>query len=128
MEGAQAAQCFGGAAENWTADQRYFIDYTYDIALNGKEVKVHATCDSAQIVNALSIQLTDGTAVVEEAEALAWVADITAHAGNTPVYDDTTSEAGSIIWTWRLDDKTLTLYKTGDVMSLSIVPAQEAAQ
>ena len=123
MKAEEAAACLGGGEENWTEDKKFFISHIFHFKLNGEEVKMHVTYDEQDVANSLSIWLTDGETAVEEAEVQGWVDYLKTYADSEPEYDDTSSEGGSKIWKWKLDDKFMKLYWNGDVVTVSINPA-----
>lgn len=58
-----------------------------------------------------------------EEEVGTWVQQISGYVGSDPIFDDTTSEAGSQNWKWEKDNVFISLRWLGDIVTLDLVPA-----
>lgn len=122
MEDDKTADLLGGGEENWTEDKSFFIGRIYRTFLDGKAVKVLTSVDE-NVVNAVSIWMADGEKKLEEEEVQNWVSYLTSWTGAEPEYDDTSSEAGSKIWRWKLDQTFVKMFRNGDVLTITLNPA-----
>lgn len=123
MTDEESSAYFGGGEENWTADKSFYIGRSFDIELNGKAVVLHTSCDNDKLINSVSIWLNDESQPATEDDAESWVAYLNAYAGSEAEYDGTSSESGSKVWRWKLDETFMALHWTGDILSLSMNPA-----
>ena len=123
MQDEQTAGLFGGGEENWTEDGSFYIGRMYEIEMGQTVYPVFTSCDEDGKVNSVSVWLSDGERSVERKEAEQWAQILTEFTGMQPVYDETTSEAGSISWKWIAEDKIITLHWLDTVFTISMNPA-----
>lgn len=123
MEDSSTAKMFGGGQENWTEDKVFYIGRIFEIKLMGQTYPMYTSCDNNNIVNSVSVWIANGSRKVTEEEASGWAEVITASVGAEPIYDDTSSEAGSRNWKWLSDQTIISLHWMDKILSLSINPA-----
>ena len=123
MEDSSTAEMFGGGQENWTEDKAFYIGRIFEIKLMGQTYPMYTSCDNNNIVNSVSVWIANGSRKVTEEEARGWAEAITASVGAEPIYDDTSSEAGSRNWKWLSDQTIISLHWMDKILSLSINPA-----
>lgn len=123
MKDEDTAGLFGGGEENWSADRAFFIGRIFHISLYGQPAVLHTTCDQDNVVSSVSVWLADENAPASQEDIDEWVKRINAFTGTEASCDDTASEGGSLVWRWTADKMAFSLYHTGDILSLSIVPA-----
>lgn len=123
MEDSQAAEHFAGGEENWTADKSFLIGRIYHVSLWDRPVNVYTNYSDDSKVVSVSAWLTDGTWEVTEDDVQTWIQKIDDYTGSDPVYDGTTSEAGSKNWKWKHDDTFITLHWLGDIVTVEFQPA-----
>lgn len=119
----EAAVFFGASEENWTQDKSTFIGRIYQVSLLEHPVKVYTSCNQENKVASVSTWVTDGTREVTEDEVLSWVQNVSEYTASEPIYDDTTSEAGSRSWKWKKDDIFITVHWLGDIVTIELLPA-----
>lgn len=105
----QAAEVFGGGRENWTEDNLFYIGRVCQVNLFDEEVSVYTSYDEKQLVNSISVWLTNGEGVTMEEYALQWEERLNEFTGAKPDFYDTTSEGGSKTWKWFLGDRAIAL-------------------
>ena len=105
----ETADLLGGGEENWTEDKSFYIGRHYEVEMGGTVYQVHTSCDDAKTVNSVSVWLSDGERSVPQEEVDQWVQILNEFTGTEPVYDETTSEAGSKNWKWMADGNIITL-------------------
>ena len=123
MQDEQTAGLFGGGEENRTEDKSFYIGRIYEVEMGGTVYPVYTSCDENNVVNSVSIWLSDGERSVEQEEALQWARILTDFTQTEPVYDETTSEAGSKNWKWLSDEKIITLNWLDTIFTISMNPA-----
>lgn len=123
MDDERAAEHFPGSLENWTEDKGTFIGRIYQVSLLETPITVYTSYNAENKVASVSAWITDGTAEVTEDEGNEWVQHVTEYAGSDPVYDGTSSEAGSQNWKWKKDGNFITLHWLGDIITLEMQPA-----
>ena len=123
MQDEQTADLLGGGEENWTEDKSFYIGRNYEVERRGTVYKVHTSCDDEKTVNSVSIWLSDGERSVPQEEVDQWVQILNEFTGTEPVYDETTSEAGSKNWKWMADGNIITLNWLDTIFTISMNPA-----
>lgn len=116
----QAAEVFGGGRENWTEDNSFYIGRVYQVNLFDEEVSVYTSYDEKQLVNSISVWLTNGEGVTMEEYALQWEERLNEFTGAKPDFYDTTSEGGSKTWKWFLGDRAIALNWLDDTLTISM--------
>ena len=119
----ETADLLGGGEENWTEDKSFYIGRHYEVEMGGTVYQVHTSCDDAKIVNSVSVWLSDGERSVPQEEVDQWVQILNEFTGTEPVYDETTSEAGSKNWKWMADGNIITLNWLDTIFTISMNPA-----
>ena len=119
----ETADLLGGGEENWTEDKSFYIGRHYEVEMGGTVYQVHTSCDDAKTVNSVSVWLSDGERSVPQEEVDQWVQILNEFTGTEPVYDDTTSEAGSKNWKWMADGNIITLNWLDTIFTISMNPA-----
>lgn len=123
MQDEETADLLGGGEENWTEDKSFYIGRHYEVEMGGTVYQVHTSCDDAKIVNSVSVWLSDGERSVPQEEVDQWVQILNEFTGTEPVYDETTSEAGSKNWKWMADGNIITLNWLDTIFTISMNPA-----
>ena len=123
MQDEQTADLLGGGEENWTEDKSFYIGRHYEVEMGGTVYQVHTSCDDAKTVNSVSVWLSDGERSVPQEEVDQWVQILNEFTGTEPVYDETTSEAGSKNWKWMADGNIITLNWLDTIFTISMNPA-----
>lgn len=123
MQDEETADLLGGGEENWTEDKSFYIGRHYEVEMGGTVYQVHTSCDDAKIVNSVSVWLSDGERSVPQEEVDQWVQVLNEFTGTEPVYDETTSEAGSKNWKWMADGNIITLNWLDTIFTISMNPA-----
>lgn len=123
MQDADTAELLGGGEENWTEDRSFYIGHIYKVEIGGTYYPVYTSCDENNVVNSVSVWLSDGKRSVEREETEQWVQILNEFAKTEPVYDETTSEVGSKNWKWIKDDKIFTLNWLDTIFTISMNPA-----
>lgn len=116
----QASEVFGGGKENWTEDKAFYIGRIYQVNLFDEEVLVYTSYDEKQLVNSISIWLTNGENTVMEEDALQWVERLNAFTGTEPDFYEAASEGGSKRWKWFLGDRAFALNWLDDMLTISM--------
>ena len=119
----ETADLLGGGEENWTEDKSFYIGRHYEVEMGGTVYQVHTSCDDAKTVNSVSVWLSDGERSVPQEEVDQWVQILNEFTGTEPVYDETTSEAGSKNWKWMADGNIITLNWLDTIFTISMNPA-----
>ena len=123
MQDEETADLLGGGEENWTEDKSFYIGRHYEVEMGGTVYQVHTSCDDAKTVNSVSVWLSDGERSVPQEEVDQWVQILNEFTGTEPVYDETTSEAGSKNWKWMADGNIITLNWLDTIFTISMNPA-----
>ena len=123
MQDEETADLLGGGEENWTEDKSFYIGRHYEVEMGGTVYQVHTSCDDAKTVNSVSVWLSDGERSVPQEEVDQWVQVLNEFTGTEPVYDETTSEAGSKNWKWMADGNIITLNWLDTIFTISMNPA-----
>ena len=123
MQDEETADLLGGGEENWTEDKSFYIGRHYEVEMGGTVYQVHTSCDDAKTVNSVSVWLSDGERSVPQEEVDQWVQILNEFTGTEPVYDDTSSEAGSKNWKWMADGNIITLNWLDTIFTISMNPA-----
>lgn len=123
MEDSEAANFLGAGEENWTEDKSTFIGRIYQVSLLDHPVTVYTSYNNENKVASVSAWVTDGSRDVTQEEVDAWVQRVGDYAESEPIYDSTSSEAGSKNWKWKSDDVFITLHWLGDIVSIDLLPA-----
>ena len=123
MQDEQTADLLGGGEENWTEDKSFYIGRNYEVEMGGTVYQVHTSCDDEKTVNSVSVWLSDGERSVPQEEVDQWVQILNEFTGTEPVYDETTSEAGSKNWKWMADGNIITLNWLDTIFTISMNPA-----
>lgn len=123
MQDAETADLLGGGTENWTEDKSFYIGRIYEVEMGGTVYSVYTSCDENNVVNSVSVWLSDGERKVEQEEAEQWVQILTEFTGTEPVYDETSSEVGNKNWKWMNDEKIITLNWMDTIFTISMNPA-----
>lgn len=118
----KVADFLGGGEENWTDDKSFYIGRIYNTSLDGNDIKVLTSVED-NVVKAVSVWLEDGEQTLAEEDVQNWVSYLTSWIGTEAEYDDTTSEAGSKIWKWKLDETFVKLFQNGDILTVTLNPA-----
>lgn len=120
LEDAEAADRFGVSAENWTEDRSTFIGRIYQLSFFGEPIKVFTSYNDERQVVSVSAWITDGTEEVTEEDVQVWVQRICDYAGSEPLFDNTSSEAGSEIWKWKKDDTFVKLFRLENLLTIEL--------
>lgn len=123
MDDAETADLFGGGEENWTEDRKFYIGRMYQAELYGEMLPVYTSCDDKKSVNSVSVWIANGDREVQKEEAETWTDRVTESTGIQPVYNETSSEAGSKNWKWVSDDKIISMHWLGNTLSINMNPA-----
>lgn len=123
MNDSESADMFGGGAENYSADGSFYIGRCYQTSLFGTDCQIFTTCDESKKIESVSVWLSSEEKPASDEDVNLWLSRINEYTGVEPSYGGVSNESGSISYSWRSNGISISMHKTGAILSLGFQPA-----